>query len=284
VITHVNGIDLSYEVRGEGNPIVWIAGTGISGGVWDMWQTPHFNQRYQCITLDLRGTGASDSPLTGYSVRTFADDVIGLVEHLGIEGAHFVGVSLGSAIIQELALARPDLVKSATMVSTWSSTRRETHLRRWFEARLLTLRSGAPIEVFRAFAFWMSSPTIIDLEPELHARVQEFFAANSATQPVHAYVGHFEADLEHDTMDRLGQITCPTLVAYGEEDLITLPRYNETVADLIPGSRRHVIPRAGHFAWVERGAELNAAIDSFLHDIESSDHHVPASTSERETS
>lgn len=263
-IANVNGINLHYEDCGQGDPIVWIAGTGIGGGVWDLWQTPHFKPHYRCITFDLRGTGTSDSPETGYSVRTFADDVIGLVEHLGLEPAHFVGVSLGSAIIQELALARPDLVRSATMVSTWSSTRRETHIRRWFDARLLTLRSGASIDVFRAFAFWMSSPTIIDMEPDLQSQVETFFAANSAAQPLHAYIGHFEADLQHDTMDRLGEITCPTLVVYGEEDLITLPRYNETVADRIPGAQRKVIAVAGHFAWVERGAQLNEIIDQFL--------------------
>ena len=270
-IANVNGINIHYEDRGQGDAIVWIAGTGIDGGIWDLWQSPHFEPRYRCITFDLRGTGSSDAPETGYSVRTFTDDVIGLVDHLGLETAHFVGVSLGSAIIQELALARPDIVRSAVMVSTWSSTRREAHIRRWFEARLTTLRSGAPIDVFRAFAFWMSSPTIIDMEPNLQSQVENFFAAHSATQPKHAYIGHFEADLQHDTMDRLGDIICPTLVVYGEEDLITLPRYNETVADRIPGAQRKVIAAAGHFAWVERGEQLNEIIDQFLLEVESVD-------------
>ena len=94
----VDGVRLHYEESGAGDPIVWVAGTGISGGVWDMWQTPHFSQRYRCVTFDLRGTGASDSPETGYSVPVFAHDVAALCEHLGIASAHFVGVSLGSAI------------------------------------------------------------------------------------------------------------------------------------------------------------------------------------------
>lgn len=263
----VDGVRLHYDEEGAGDPIVWIAGTGISGGVWGRWQLPHFRDRHRCITFDLRGTGASDSPVDGYSVRRFADDAAALCAHLGIGRAHFVGVSLGSAIIQELALARPDLVRSATLVSTWSSSAREHHIRRWFEARLLTLRTQAPIEVFRSFAFWMSAPTIVDLEPELQESVEAFFAANSAAQPAHAYIGHFEADLGHETMDRLHQIGCPTLVIYGEEDLITLPRYNEAVADRIPGARRSVIPRAGHLAWVERGELLNRALDQFLADV-----------------
>jgi 3-oxoadipate enol-lactonase len=269
-LAKVNGIKLHYEDRGEGDPVVWIAGTGIGGGVWDRWQTPHFESRYRCITFDLRGTGSSDSPDDGYTLETFANDAIALVEHLDLGAAHFAGVSLGSAIIQEVALRRPELVRSAVLISTWSSTRREPHIRRWFEARLLMLRN-APIDVFRGSAFWMSSPTIIDLEPELQAGVEEFFARNSAAQPLHAYIGHFEADLGHDTMDRLHEISAPTLVVYGEEDLITLPRYNEEVAARIPGAQVHVISRAGHLAWVERGDEMNAAIEQFLDGVEASD-------------
>jgi len=259
----VNGVRLQYDLHGEGDPFVWVGGTGVGGGIWDWWQMPHFAPRYRCLTFDLRGTGASDAPEGAYAVQDFAADAAALCDHLGISNAHFAGISLGSAIIQELALARPDLVRTAILISTWSSTRREEHIRRWFDARLTALRDG-PIEVFRAFAFWMSSPTVIDLEPELQAQIEEFFAKNAGAQPVHAYVGHFEADLAHDTTDRLGGITCPTLVVYGDEDLITLPRYNRTVADAIPGAEVVVIPGAGHFAWVERGAEVNAAIDKFL--------------------
>jgi pimeloyl-ACP methyl ester carboxylesterase len=266
-VAQVNGINLHYEERGAGDPLVWVSGTGIGGGVWDRWQTPHFEKRYRCITFDLRGTGSSDSPDEPYTLETFANDAIALVEHLDLGPAHFAGVSLGSAIIQEIALRRPELVRSAVLISTWSSTRREPHIRRWFEARLAMLRH-APIEVFRASAFWMSSPTIIDLEPQLQAEVEEFFARNSAAQPLHAYVGHFEADLGHDTMDRLHEIAAPTLVVYGDEDLITLPRYNEEVAARIPGSQAHVIPSAGHLAWVERGAEMNVVIERFLDGVE----------------
>lgn len=263
----VHGVGLEYELRGSGDPFIWVSGTGVGGGIWDKWQVPHFQDRYRCLTFDLRGTGASEAPEDAYSVTLFAEDTIALADHLGIGHAHFAGISLGSAIIQEIALMRPDLVRSAILISTWSSTRREEHIRRWFQARLTTLEQ-APIDVFRAFSFWMSSPTIIDLEPEWQAELEDFFQKNSSAQPAHAYVGHFKADLDHDTYDRLGSIGCPTLVVYGDEDLITLPRYNEAVAAAIPGARIVVIPKAGHFAWVERGAEVNAAIDEFVAGIE----------------
>jgi pimeloyl-ACP methyl ester carboxylesterase len=76
--------------------------------------------------------------------------------------------------------------------------------------------------------------------------------------------GHFRADLRHETRDRLGQISCPCLVVHGDEDLITLPWYNRTVAGLIPGATLASIPKAGHLAWLERPAELNDLIEGFL--------------------
>jgi pimeloyl-ACP methyl ester carboxylesterase len=76
--------------------------------------------------------------------------------------------------------------------------------------------------------------------------------------------GHFRADLAHETRDRLEQISCPTLVVHGDEDLITLPRYNRTVADLVPGAALATIPAAGHLAWLERPDELRALLDGFL--------------------
>jgi pimeloyl-ACP methyl ester carboxylesterase len=264
----LSGLTIAYEETGEGAPIVWIPGTGIGGSVWHRSQIPAFSSTYRCITLDLRGAGNSTAPPGPYSVDGMASDVRELLAHLEIPRAHFVGLSLGSAVIQEIALNYPDLVQSATLISTWSSTAREAHIRRWFEARLLTLEQ-APLEVFQAFAFWMWAPTTVDLKPELMAELEAFFAQNSASQPKHAYISHFQADLGHDTYDRLGSISCPTLIVVGTEDLITLPRYNETVAERVPDSRFVEIPEAGHFVWVERPDEVNRAIAEFLDEVES---------------
>jgi pimeloyl-ACP methyl ester carboxylesterase len=118
--------------------------------------------------------------------------------------------------------------------------------------------------VFQAFGFWMFAPSVIDHEPDVVARVLEVFAAHSSAQPVHAYTRHFEADLGHETRDELSRIRCPTLVVYGDEDLITLPWYNRTIAELIPGAVLREIPRAGHFLWLERPEQLNTAIEEFL--------------------
>jgi pimeloyl-ACP methyl ester carboxylesterase len=271
------GVSLHYEERGSGPVIVWIPGTGNSGRVWERYQLPDFVDRYTCITVDNRGTGSSDSPEGPYTVELMARDIEDLVRQLELQGAHFVGFSLGSVIIQELAIRAPELVGSAVLLSTWSSTDREEHIRRHYQARLLALEH-APREVFAAFAFWMWAPSFVDDEPERMAELEKFFVSVSRSQPKHAYAKHFEADLSHDALDRLDQIHCPTLVVYGTEDLITLPRYNRRVADRIPGARIAEIPNAGHIAWGERPDRVNLAINEFLDSLDLS-QRVPAKNS-----
>jgi 3-oxoadipate enol-lactonase len=109
----------------------------------------------------------------------------------------------------------------------------------------------------------MSSPSVIDEEPDLQAPVEGELRAHTSRR-MDGTAAHFRADLVHDTADRLSEISCPTLVVHGEEDRITLFRYNERCAASIPGSAVRAIPRAGHLVWLERPELLNKHIREFL--------------------
>jgi pimeloyl-ACP methyl ester carboxylesterase len=113
----------------------------------------------------------------------------------------------------------------------------------------------------------MWAPTVVDLEPERMEEIEAFFRSISYSLPIHAYTAHFEADLQHETYERLPSISCPTLVLCGDEDLITLPRYNQTVASRIPGAHFVMVPQGGHFVMLERPDQVNAAIDKFLQSV-----------------
>lgn len=258
----VGDVEIYYEEAGSGDPIVWIPGTGLAGSMWDTHQVAHFRDRYRCLTVDLRGSGQTFGGHLPPTVADLATDVVGLMDALDLPPAHIVGLSLGSAVAQEIALLRPDLVRSAVLAATWSSTAREKHMLRHFQSRLCALENG-PLDVYAQFAFWMSSPSLIDDEPELQAAVEAELRRHMSTR-MDGTAAHFRADLVHETADRLARIACPTLVVYGEEDRITLPRYNDRVAAAIPGAVVARIPRAGHLVWLERPAELNAHIDEFL--------------------
>ncbi|QJY50006.1 alpha/beta hydrolase [Pseudonocardia broussonetiae] len=104
---------------------------------------------------------------------------------------------------------------------------------------------------------------MIDDEPDLQTAVEAELRRHMSTR-LDGTAAHFRADLVHETADRLPQITCPTMVVYGEEDRITLPRYNEAVAAAIRGAVVARVPRAGHLIWLERPAEFNGHIEAFL--------------------
>lgn len=261
-----NGIRTSVWRSGTGEPLVWVMGTGMSGRAWHRYQVPALEGRYECITYDMRGVGSADCPDTSYTPRLLAEDLIALLDVLGIESAHLAGFSLGSCTIQEAALLAPERVKSAVLLSTWSDSSLEHHVRRHYEARKYALEHG-PMDVFRKFAFWMWAPSMVDDEYARICELEDFVGTVSGSADISGFIGHFAADIAHDTLSRLPQIQCPTLVIHGDEDLITLPSYNRRVADAIPGCRYAVVPRGGHLAFLEQPDAVNAGIGAFLESL-----------------
>ena len=258
-------LTVHYEDTGSGPPIVWIPGTGLRGRTWEL-QINFFNRTHRCLAVDLRGSGDTRGGRgNDYTVAALAWDIAAWMDTIGIGDATIAGLSLGSAVAQELALARPDLVKNLVLLATWSSSRWEHHIRRHFQSRLYAIENG-PLDVFAQFAFWMSAPSIFDHEPERQAAVEQLLSQHMSSTP-RGTAGHFKADLSHETRDRLHLIDCPALVVHGDEDLITLPWYNRTVAELIPGSTYKTIGKAGHLAWLERPDELNELIADFLAEV-----------------
>jgi pimeloyl-ACP methyl ester carboxylesterase len=256
-----DAVDLYYEEVGTGPVLLWIPGTGLRGRTWEQ-QVAAFGDRFRCISVDLRGSGESTGADTTFSVADLAADVEQLLDVLGVVRATVIGLSLGSAVAQELALLRPELVAGLVLLATWSSSSAEHHLRRHFESRLYALENG-PVDVYAQFAFWMSSPWLYDHQPGLQADVEHRLREHMSTS-LSGTAGHFRADLSHETRERLPGVDCPCLVVHGDDDLITLPWYNATVAELIPRARLVTIPHAGHLCWLERPQELTAHIADFL--------------------
>jgi len=262
-----NGISTTAWRSGEGETLVWVMGTGMSGRAWHQYQVPAFADRFECITYDMRGVGTADCPTSEYTPRVLAEDLVALLDELGIASAHMVGFSLGSCTVQEAALMAPERVRSAVLLSTWSKSSLEHHVRRHYESRKYALEHG-PMDVFRKFAFWMWSPTLVDEEYERICELEDFLGSVSGSADVSGFIGHFAADIAHDTLDRLPGMSCPTLVIHGDEDLITVPAYNRRVRDALPDADYAVVDRAGHLAFLEQPDAVNAGIAAFLERVE----------------
>ena len=119
----VNGINMYYEVHGKGVPLVMIQGFAGNHQAW-FFQTPVFKKYYKVIIFDNRGIGKTDKSSEPYTIRTMAEDVIGLMDYLGIDKAHILGLSLGGMVAQEIAISYPERVIKLVLGSTFAGSER----------------------------------------------------------------------------------------------------------------------------------------------------------------
>jgi pimeloyl-ACP methyl ester carboxylesterase len=263
------GVTVHYELAGAGEPLLLIMGTGAPGSLWEP-QVAAYAERYTVVTYDQRGTGASDCPplAESYSMRVLADDAAALLGSLGTGPAHVAGLSLGSAVAQELALAHPALVRSLQLHCTWGRT--DEWLRRLFEDMAYPLRRGDLVHFARTALMWVMSPAFLNEEPEALAERERGFSPDGPAPPsIDGLLGHLHADLTHDALHRLHAIAVPTLITSGEVDWQVPLRYGRAVQERIPGSRLHVFagPRSSHCAFVEMPGEFNACTLAFLAEV-----------------
>ena len=122
----IRELDMYYEVAGSGEPLLLIMGLGADLNAW-VRQTPVLSTRYRTVTIDNRGVGRSSKPPGPYSTAQMADEAAGLLDHLGVERAHVLGVSMGGMIAQEVALRHPRRVGTLTLVCTYAAPGGEEH-------------------------------------------------------------------------------------------------------------------------------------------------------------
>lgn len=256
----VGQVELFYEEDGHGEPVVWIHGLGLDHQVWGL-QASLFAQHFRCVTFDNRDAGQSDRSPSSYTMKTLADDVIGLMDALAVDKAHIVGLSMGGAIAQELAITHPARVNRLVLVSTYtSSDRRGADVLHSFA--LMRARFSRE-EYARATTPWVFTygdyqiPGLVDLAI---ARFEE----DPYFLPADVYARQVEAALSHCTEDRLSRITAPTLIVAGDEDLMTPMRFTRTLHERIPGATLAVIRGAGHALILTRAGEFNRLTLSFL--------------------
>ena len=257
----VNGIDLYYVEVGTGEPLLLLMGFGGDHLSWGF-QLNAFAARHRVISFDNRGSGRSSAPDIPYTTRLMADDAAALMDRLGIEAAHVLGVSLGGMIAQELALAHPDRVRSLQLHCT--AARPDRYMLALLD-NLRTVRAvlGAdPAQ--RAMALWLFAPSTFNERPEFVEMMLHAARTQPYPQSDVGFVRQGDAIVSHDTFARLGAITCPTLVSVGEEDALAPLRFSREIVRAIPHAELHTIPAAGHVSFWEKPTEFNALCLEFL--------------------
>lgn len=258
------GITMHYEEYGQGEPLVLIYGTGGDHTAW--LSTPKdLAREFRVIVPDNRGTGRTDKPVEQqWTMRTFADDTVALMEILDIDTAHIGGMSLGSAVTLEIAINYPQKVLSASLYNPWAKT--DAFLKNLFELALTLARSNDSENMGRLMLWVLFSPHGQEKRKDLIAKWQDIYLNNPYPTPTEALCRHLEADINHDVLDRLHLVKCPTLVFAGEEDMNFMPRYPRILAEGIPNSEFKMLTGDGssHLMYLERSDEFNSIAVDFL--------------------
>jgi pimeloyl-ACP methyl ester carboxylesterase len=249
--------ELAYTVRGTGEPLVLIMGLGADRAAWEL-HVRAYESRFRCIVVDNRGAGESPKPAGPYSTAAMADDYARLIAGLGLGPVRVVGISMGGAIGQELALRHPDLVTHLVLVSSWA--RCDAYTKEIFR-HFAAIRAVAPAEEFtRLLQLWIWTAA------HLEANLPELEAARHAPadMPQHAFEAQCAACISHDALDRLGDVRVPTLITAGDRDIFTPLALAHELHDGIPGSELRVLPGTGHAHHWERVDEFNDLILEWL--------------------
>jgi pimeloyl-ACP methyl ester carboxylesterase len=260
----VNGVDLWVEQEGEGDDVLFISGLADEGACW-VDQVAGLKDRYRVTTFDNRGVGRSSTPDGPFLIADFAADTAALMDELGLARTHVVGSSMGGAIAQELALARPDLIRSLVLNGTWCRGDRFLHevFRNW-------MWSAQKADSIRDFLvtvnLWCFAPRIWN-DGTMDGWI-DAAEASPHQQSVDAFCRSAEALIAHDSADRVGGITAPALVTVGELDLCLPERFSKELAGRIPGARLVLVEEAGHQPFQELPEDYNRLLDEFWQSVD----------------
>jgi 3-oxoadipate enol-lactonase len=250
--------DIAYETAGSGDPLLMIMGFLADSRMWVL-QTPAFAEHFTCITFDNRGVGMSSRPPGPYSMEQMAADAIAVMDDAGIDRAHVLGISMGGAIAQHVALKVPERIRSLVLAATWCQPNQ------WLD-RLGEI-GGTVAQKLGADAFgrsvllWLFTPRLVIHQPDVVSTIEQMMLAFEP--PAESFVNQFAAVKEHDTREQLRSITAPTLVLGAKRDFMVPPELAEMIAQEIPGSRFEMLD-GGHGFSAENAIEFNRVILEFL--------------------
>lgn len=256
-------VNLAFEDRGDGDPVLFIAGQGGVGRTWDLHQVPAFLRAgYRVVTFDNRGVGAT-ADVGGFTTATMVADTAELITKLDIAPVRLVATSMGSYIAQELMLARPELVSQAALMATRGRHDRAREFFRTaeedlaaaglelpatYEAKLRLLENFSPktLNDDRAVADWIDTFTMWPTKSTPGLRAQYGVAPQT------------------DRLRVYRVIATPVLVLGFADDVVMPPHLGAEVAKALPNGRYREIADTGHLGFLERPQAVNSAILDFF--------------------
>jgi pimeloyl-ACP methyl ester carboxylesterase len=266
-ITEINGHDMYYEVHGEGDPALCMTGWGTychgnEGGL-----ARGLTDRYSVVVFDHRGIGDSNDDLSvGPTMKLYSDDACGLLDHLGMTNAHVIGlVGMGACIGQEMAIGRPDLVRSLTNMGAWCSV--DTYLHDQLDFMRTVHRDLGFLAFQQLVTIQSFDPVFYNANRDRLLGPDKGWADLKDNYEAHSRL--IDACLSHDSKDRLGQISAPALIVHAAFDQVTGPRTTLPIEHGIKGARGVMLEDAFHvIAGREMKIKFCDVLLNFLADVD----------------
>ncbi|KRF36794.1 3-oxoadipate enol-lactonase [Nocardioides sp. Soil805] len=253
----MSAVAVHHVVTGpEDAPVVVLSNSlGSTMSMWDA-QADDLARHFRVVRYDTRGHGDSPVPPGPYDIDDLADDVVGLLDTLGVERAHVVGLSLGGMTGMRLAARNPERVDRLVVLCTGAHL---TPSSGWHD-RAATVREQGSASVAEAVvARWFTAPYL-----EAHPDVRAASEALVADTPAEGYASCCEVIAAMDLRADLAKITAPTLAIAGADDPATPPPHLEAIAEGVHDGRLLVVPDSAHLANAEQPGTITPAIIEHL--------------------
>jgi pimeloyl-ACP methyl ester carboxylesterase len=254
-------VKIAHETRGAGEPLVLVHGLAYDRAGWGRFPDL-LAEHFRVVLIDNRGVGGSDAPPGPYTVSEMAEDVVGVLDELGIDRTNLFGVSLGGYIAQELTLTHPGRVEKLVLCSTAPGGPKAVPMPVATQQVFATYPTMEREAGLRMFVENSLGARGVRERPEL---VEEIFRYRLGHAPtVEAWVAQATAGATYDSYDRIGAIDVPTLVVHGDADVVVDPGNAALLGELIPNARVELIPDRGHLMVWEDSERVAELVTEFL--------------------
>ncbi len=252
-------LEIHYLDSGSGTPLVFLHGLGSSSDDWRS-QCEFFARHYRVLAIDLRGHGCSATPAGLFSVEDYASDVVAVMDHLGIAGAHVIGLSMGGMAAFQLACTHEQRLLSLTIVNSAPAVE--------YRSLAQKLRVWQRLLIIRLLGMRMLGQMVANrLFPKAEqAGYRQQFIAQLAQFPQDTYLRALRSFLGWDVTAQLSHIQVPVFVVTGDRDYTPVAA-KAAYADIIPHSELYVIPDSGHATPIDQSEAFNVGLSRFLSQV-----------------
>jgi pimeloyl-ACP methyl ester carboxylesterase len=258
----INNTQIYYEDQGNGpETIIFSHGLLWSGYLFHN-QIAILKNRYRCITFDFRGQGQSEVSQSGYDVESLYQDAVSIIETLDIGPCHFIGLSMGGFVGLRLAIRRSDLLKSLVILNSSPDPESKADERRYKMLSFVARWFGLGIVANRVMEIMFGKKFLKDpMRTDLKRDWKERMVTNDRIGITRAVSGVITRE---GVSDRLNQITVPTLIIAGDQDVAAVPDKAHVMQAGITNSELVIIPGAGHTSTIEEPEAVTAVLEKFL--------------------